>query len=96
MRSSRLLLLGLLLLSAPALAAADAPTSPRPPPPIVGLAPTGGALLGGLLVGAPSAIFMLGSGIGFGGPAYHLLPLPALDKVEKLRVLHHTEGRVSA
>ncbi len=45
------------------------------------LGPSLGALGGGLLVGAPAGVFMLGSGIGFGGPAYHLLAFPLLGPV---------------
>jgi hypothetical protein len=74
------LALGLLLLATPAFGSADAPTAPSRPP-VVGFAPTAGALAGGLLVGAPSSILFVGSAIGFGGPAYHLLAFPALGPV---------------
>jgi hypothetical protein len=50
----------------------------RPQPAAFALGPSLGALGGGLLIGAPSTLFLLGAGIGFGGPAYHLLAIPAL------------------
>jgi len=54
----------------------DAPV--RSPPDTFAVGPSLGALGGGLLIGAPAGVFMLGSGIGHGGPAYHLLALPVL------------------
>jgi len=76
MRCLPLLVLCMLLLSTAARAAHDAPL--RSPPDAFADGPTLGALGGGLLIGAPAGVFMLGSGIGHGGPAYHLLALPVL------------------
>lgn len=85
MRSLPLLSLCLALLSAPARASetpayeapeGSAPVRSQPEPAELG--PSLGALGGGLLIGAPSTLFLLGAGIGFGGPAYHLLAFPVL------------------
>jgi hypothetical protein len=77
MRSlAMLVLLGMVLLSTTARAGSSAPV--RSPPDTFAPGPSLGALGGGLLVGAPSTLFMLGSGIGHGGPAYHLLAFPIL------------------
>lgn len=54
----------------------SAPVRSRPD--TFALGPSLGALGGGLLVGAPSTLFLLGSGIGSGGPGYHLLAFPML------------------
>jgi hypothetical protein len=53
----------------------------RPQPRAFALGPSLGALGGGLLIGAPAGVFMVGSGIAFGGPAYHLLAFPVLGPV---------------
>lgn len=87
MRSLPLLVLCTLLLSTAARASeseslphavpgSSAPFRDRPD--ALALGPSLGALGGGLLIGAPSTLFMLGAGIGHGGPAYHLLAFPVL------------------
>jgi hypothetical protein len=79
MRSLPLLVLCLALVSTAARASEPVPSAPvRSRPGTFALGPSLGALGGGLLVGAPSTLFLLGSGIGSGGPGYHLLAFPLL------------------
>ncbi|HYO64980.1 MAG TPA: hypothetical protein VEU33_02755 [Archangium sp.] len=87
MRFLPLLVLCLAILSSAARASDSTPPpqeSPesfapvRPRPATFALGPSLGALGGGILVGAPSTLFLLGAGIGFGGPAYHILAFPTL------------------
>ncbi|AKJ03800.1 hypothetical protein ATI61_11649 [Archangium gephyra] len=90
MRFLPLFVLGLVLLATPARASEPVPAPQEVPessapfrdrPAAFALGPSLGALGGGLLIGGPSTLFLLGAGIGFGGPAYHLLAFPTLGPI---------------